>query len=41
VTAVGVTWGYGRREELEAARADHLVDTVGDLRALLLDETRA
>lgn len=35
-TAIGVTWGYGDRAELEAAGADHVVDSVDELRALLL-----
>jgi phosphoglycolate phosphatase len=29
--AIGVTWGYGSRSELEAAGADHLVDTLEEL----------
>jgi phosphoglycolate phosphatase len=28
--AIGVTWGYGSRAELEAAGADHVVDTLED-----------
>lgn len=36
VTAIGVTWGYGSRSELEAAGADEVVDDVDDLRRLLL-----
>jgi phosphoglycolate phosphatase len=28
VAAIGVTWGYGSRAELEAAGADHIVDTL-------------
>ncbi|GAA2171427.1 HAD family hydrolase [Agrococcus versicolor] len=36
VAAVGVTWGYGSREELEAAGAAHVVDDVDALRRLLL-----
>lgn len=36
VTGVGVTWGYGSRAELEASGAAHVVDTVDDLRRLLL-----
>ena len=34
--SIGVTWGFGAREELEAARPDHLVDDAAGLRALLL-----
>jgi phosphoglycolate phosphatase len=29
--AIGVTWGYGSREELEGAGAEHIFDTVQDL----------
>ena len=29
--AIGVTWGYGSREELEGAGADHIFATVQDL----------
>lgn len=36
VAAVGVTWGYGSRDELEAAGAAHVVDDVAELRRLLL-----
>jgi phosphoglycolate phosphatase len=28
---LGVLWGYGTREELETAGADHLVDAPADL----------
>lgn len=34
--AIGVTWGFGSRSELESAGADHVVDTVDELRELLL-----
>ncbi len=34
--AVGVTYGYGSREELEKAGALHIVDTVAELGSLLL-----
>lgn len=33
--AVGVTWGFGGRDELVEAGADHVVDTVEELGALL------
>lgn len=33
---VGVRWGYADEGELEASAPDHLVDTVADLRAVLL-----
>lgn len=33
--AIGVAWGYGSREELEAARADRIFDSVPDLDAWL------
>ena len=36
VTAIGVTWGYGSRHELEAAGADRVVEDVDALRSLLL-----
>jgi phosphoglycolate phosphatase len=29
--AIGVTWGYGSRKELEGAGAEHIFDTVADL----------
>lgn len=35
--AIGVTFGYGGRKELEAAGADYIVDTVKELKELLLD----
>ncbi len=34
--SIGVTWGAGTREELAAAGPTHLVDSVDDLRTLLL-----
>ncbi len=37
ITAVGVTYGYGDREELEKAGADVIADSVQDLSQLLLD----
>jgi phosphoglycolate phosphatase len=33
--AVGVTWGFGERDELEAAGADAVVDTAAELAAIL------
>lgn len=36
VDAIGVTYGYGTREELVEAGADFLADSVDELRALLL-----
>ena len=33
---IGVTWGYGGREELVSAGADHIFDTPAELRAFLL-----
>lgn len=36
VDAIGVTWGYGSRTELETAGATHVVDDVDALRRLLL-----
>jgi pyrophosphatase PpaX len=35
VAAIAVTWGAGVREEIVAAGADHVADTVGQLRAVL------
>ena len=35
VGSVGVTWGYGSREELAATGPDHLVDTPDEVLALL------
>ena len=34
--AIGVTYGYGGREELTEAGADYLVDNVEELRKILL-----
>jgi phosphoglycolate phosphatase len=31
VTSIAVTWGHGSRAELEVARPDRIVDSVGDL----------
>jgi phosphoglycolate phosphatase len=36
VVSVGVRWGYGTREELEATGADHLVGTPAELLALII-----
>ena len=36
IAAISVGWGFGGTDELAAAQADHHVDTVADLRALLL-----
>ena len=35
LTAIGVTWGYGSREELLSTGADILVDTMAELDAEL------
>ena len=37
IPCIGVTWGFGGRDELEAAGADFIVDTPAELRRLLLD----
>jgi phosphoglycolate phosphatase len=34
--SIGITWGYGSREELESAGADAIVDSPEELRMLLL-----
>ena len=36
--AVGVLYGYGSREELTAAGAEHLAADLNELRAILLQE---
>jgi phosphoglycolate phosphatase len=36
IESIGITWGYGSREELEAAGADHVFDSPDQLRAFLL-----
>lgn len=36
IPCIGVTWGFGGRDELEAAGADYIVDDAAELRALLL-----
>ena len=38
IPCVGVTYGYGGREELQSAGADFIVDTVEQLRAILLTQ---
>ena len=35
VMAIGVRWGFGPDGELEAAGADHVVETIDELRDLL------
>ena len=35
VSSIGVTWGYGSREELELAGADRIVDSVPELLSML------
>ncbi len=35
---IGVTWGYGLREEIEAAGADAIVDSPLALKTYLLEE---
>lgn len=39
IESVGVTYGYGSREELEGAKAEHIVDSVGELKRFLLQGT--
>ncbi len=41
VAAIAVTWGAGGRSELEAQRPDLIVESVADLRAVLLTESAA
>jgi phosphoglycolate phosphatase len=36
IPCIGVTYGFGGREELTEAGADYIVDTVDQLKALLL-----
>ena len=36
IPCIGVTFGYGSREELQSAGADFLADTVAELQAILL-----
>lgn len=38
---IGVTYGYGTKEELNAAGADMVAETVGELRQYLLSNARA
>jgi phosphoglycolate phosphatase len=35
VRSIAVTWGYGSRAELEAARPDHLINSPGELLGVL------
>ena len=37
IPCIGVTWGFGGREELRNAGADYIVDTAEELKALLLE----
>lgn len=37
VASLGVLYGYGNREELEAAGADYIVETVADIAKLILE----
>ena len=37
VTAIGVTWGYGSREELEQAGADRVVEHLDELRSAVCE----
>lgn len=39
IPCVGVTWGFGGRRELESAGADAIVNSAGELMALLLNKT--
>lgn len=41
VESIGVTYGYGSAEELQAAGADHIVNSVEELRLLLMKEAEA
>ena len=41
IESIGVTYGYGSREELEEAQADHIVDSVAQLKKLLLKDAEA
>ena len=41
IEAIGVTYGYGDREELQSAGADHIVDSVEDLASLLCPDVPA
>jgi phosphoglycolate phosphatase len=41
VRSVGVLWGYGTYEELEAAGADWICGTPGDLPSLLVEKIKA
>jgi phosphoglycolate phosphatase len=38
IASIGVTYGAGSRAELTAANATHVVDTLAELEAILLDE---
>ncbi len=35
IECIGVTWGFGSREELETAGADRIIDHPGELPVLL------
>lgn len=41
IPSIGVTYGYGTKEELKAAGADMVAETVGELRQYLLASVRA
>lgn len=40
INSIGVTWGYGSREELESGKPSAIAGSVRELRALLLPEGR-
>jgi len=40
IDSIGVTWGYGSRDDITRAQPTHLVDTVEQLKDILLSGTR-
>ena len=36
--SIGVTFGYGSREELKEAGADYIVDNINELKEMLLKD---
>ena len=36
ISTLGVTFGYGSREELKEAGADYIVDNINELKEMLL-----
>ena len=38
INSIGILWGYGSQEELEQAEPTHIVETINDLRVIILSK---